>query len=88
MNKLLENENIQVGNLVLFFYQTKYFCPGRQSGVGGEDSAGGCFQVETGADTQFIQINPILLFSRFDSEMTEEEDNAKKIVDVRSEFFL
>ena len=36
--------------------------------------------------TQFILINSILLFSRFDSEMTEEEDNVKKIVDVRSDF--
>lgn len=40
------------------------------------------FSGETGH--HFIyHINHILIFSRFDSEMTEEEDNVKKIVDVR-----
>ena len=45
------------------------------------------FSGETGLHLRrhhFIyHINHILLFSRFDSEMTEEEDNVKKIVDVR-----
>ena len=83
MNKLLENENIQVGNLIQFAGEIIFLFRTPARSWRREPRWRTCSGRGWRRWIQLAEINIILLFSRFDSEMTEDEENEKKIVDVR-----